>query len=203
MTVKQCEGFTCIELLVVIAVIAVLMGILTPVLNRAREHGKRAVCQSSLKQLSLAWILYSDDNDGRLVNGPAGGYNDSARHHNERPWVGKCWADNYQLGEQLPEVNQEVEIKKGALWPHAEFLKLYRCPTAYRGELLSFAIVHSMNGNPPNGTYIEVDGRRKPKTEAGVRLWVRSRYNIHHSEGTRTLRTVHGRPSVCCQEPSV
>ena len=51
---KENKGFTLIELLVVIAIIAVLMGILMPTLKRAREQGKRMVCQSNLKQLALA-----------------------------------------------------------------------------------------------------------------------------------------------------
>jgi len=54
-------GFTLIELLVVIAIIAVLMSILMPALNRAREQGKRSTCLSNLKQLTLAWIMYADE----------------------------------------------------------------------------------------------------------------------------------------------
>jgi len=64
-------GFTLIELLVVIAIIAVLMAILMPALNRAREQGKRAACLSNLKQMTLSWIMYADDNDDRIVNGEA------------------------------------------------------------------------------------------------------------------------------------
>ena len=56
------RGFTLIELLVVIAIIAILMAILIPALNRAREQGKRAACLSNVKQLGLAWVLYADDN---------------------------------------------------------------------------------------------------------------------------------------------
>jgi len=58
---KRYNGFTLIELLVVIAVIAVLMAILMPALNRAREQGKRACCLSNLKQLQLAWTMYYDE----------------------------------------------------------------------------------------------------------------------------------------------
>jgi prepilin-type N-terminal cleavage/methylation domain-containing protein len=65
MTGARREGFTLIELLVVIAIIAILMAILIPTLNRARELGKRATCLSNLKQLTLAWIMYADDNEGR------------------------------------------------------------------------------------------------------------------------------------------
>jgi prepilin-type N-terminal cleavage/methylation domain-containing protein/prepilin-type processing-associated H-X9-DG protein len=172
------RAFTLIELLVVIAVIAVLMAILMPALNRAREQGKRAVCLSTLKQLQLSWILYADDNDGKLVNGSAGGYNDADRHPNEHPWVGKVWADDYQSGNQLPEIQQEEAIRDGALWPYAQELKLYSCPTSFRGELLSFGIVHSMNGNPPPGTFLG-SGPRQPKSVDGIQLWVKNRNRIY------------------------
>jgi len=65
---RKQKGFTLIELLVVIAIIAILMAILLPALNRVREQGKRVVCLSNLKQLTLAWIMYADENDGKLVN---------------------------------------------------------------------------------------------------------------------------------------
>jgi len=100
------EGFTLIELLVVIAIIAVLMAILMPALNRVKEQGKRATCLSNLKQLTLAWIMYADENDDNLVNGDSGEY---SIHAKETPWVLSDWGSN------MTERTKIEAIKKGEL----------------------------------------------------------------------------------------
>jgi prepilin-type N-terminal cleavage/methylation domain-containing protein/prepilin-type processing-associated H-X9-DG protein len=60
---KRKRGFTLIELLVVIAIIAILASILMPVFAQARGKARSASCQSNLKQLGLAWIMYAQDYD--------------------------------------------------------------------------------------------------------------------------------------------
>jgi len=78
---KRYNGFTLIELLVVIAIIAVLMAILMPALNRAREQGKRAACLSNLKQLQLAWVgassAINNNGDDRFLHNLAKKYGES------------------------------------------------------------------------------------------------------------------------------
>ena len=57
------RGFTLIELLVVISIIALLIGILLPVLAGARQSAQRVTCSSNLRQLGIIVSLYTNDND--------------------------------------------------------------------------------------------------------------------------------------------
>jgi prepilin-type N-terminal cleavage/methylation domain-containing protein/prepilin-type processing-associated H-X9-DG protein len=151
---RKRRGFTLIELLVVIAIIALLMAILMPALRRAQEQGERAACLNSLKQLVLAWVMYADTNDDKIVNGaplsnvaPTAGF-----HANELPWVGVCWHANYEQGVLLSVEDQIKGIKAGALWPYLKNIGLYKCPNSYRGEMMNYSIVDSMNGTVRGGT---------------------------------------------------
>lgn len=60
------SGFTLVELLVVIGIIAVLIGMLLPTLNKAQAAGKSVSCMSNLRQLATAMVQYTAANKGRL-----------------------------------------------------------------------------------------------------------------------------------------
>ena len=128
--VRMPNGFTLIELLVVIAIIAILMSLLMPALNRARLHGKRAACMGNLKQLTLSWIMYADENDDRIV----------AANPNGSGWVE--WLQNANATEE----EKLKGLRDGTLYRYCPNVKSYRCPTGVRGEVVTYAIVDAMNG---------------------------------------------------------
>jgi prepilin-type N-terminal cleavage/methylation domain-containing protein len=150
------RGFTLVELLVVIAIIALLMAILMPALNRARELGRRTVCLGNLNQLALAWIIYTDSNGGNLVRGIGG--NDITGEHphpdiNTTIMIEKSWVGNVNPG--IPKRDQEIEIRNGALWEYAKNEKVFSCPAGKVNHRVTYAIVDSMNGQPQTDTQAE------------------------------------------------
>jgi len=143
-------GFTLIELLVVIAIIAVLLALLIPSIRAAREQAQRAVCLSNLRQLTMAWITYATEYDGRLVRGELGATQDDGSYNRTRTlkgWIGGAFF--------WPKERSSVEgnVAKGALWPYLRDIDVYRCPRGWTGHPLTYAIVSAANGAQVEGTY--------------------------------------------------
>lgn len=61
------RGFTLVELLIVVGVIGLLVGLLMPALNKAREASSRTVCMSNLHEIYLGLQMYAHDNRGRMI----------------------------------------------------------------------------------------------------------------------------------------
>lgn len=140
------SAFTLIELLVVIAVIAVLMAILMPALRSAKEQGRSITCRSNVRTLTLAWLMYKDANDGKLVGGhpPA---------ENQAPWV-----RNGPNGENGSIEEKKKFITRGELWPFVQKIEAYRCPSDRRNKspyhkyaYRTYSIAGGLNGVSPSG----------------------------------------------------
>ncbi len=166
-------GFTLVELLVVISIIALLMAILLPALAKAREQGKRVVCLSNLKQLTLSWMNYASTYNDKLVNGGPGDQPNAGgdcpsgigcasgtkcaaqlptlnpwniMHLNELPWIGTGWINSGGGYAPADECCQRCAMQTGALWRFTKSEKIYRCPTGEKNALITYPIVDSMNG---------------------------------------------------------
>ena len=149
------------DIIVVPACLIFLIINLGAISSGGRRRAKRAVCLTNLRQLTLAWSQYADDNDGKIVNGaPLGrpGYADPGMgdHRNEIPWVGRAWHGNYGGGQKLPPDVQIQAIKLGAMWPYCKDVKLYRCPSGLAGEMLTYAAMDGVNGLRRYGTIEDV-----------------------------------------------
>ncbi len=122
-------AFTLIELLVVVTIIAVLVAILLPALQRARSSGRAVVCASRLKQQGLGMMIYLENNGGRC---PPLAY-PSADPKN--PYI---WADYL-----YPYVG-------GGDWTDRDMYRIYSCPEMepdHRYQYLSFPTnVHMSHG---------------------------------------------------------
>ncbi len=106
-TLTQKVGFTLIELLVVVAIIAVLVAMLLPALSQARQSAKIVICKNNLRQIELAFSMYTNENNDVL---PAWrmnwgdwyyvlwktrlGPNGTVGHYLDDPGVGLCPSRN-------------------------------------------------------------------------------------------------------------
>ncbi len=153
------HGFTLIELLVVISIIALLVTILMPALNKAKETAHKVTCLMNIKSLSQAWVIYATANDDQLVSGQVG--DDGATvQTQEEDWVHPAITSTnpaYQAGMDNYDIEAEG-IKQGALYKYLETPDVYNCPSdktwrnitgtinQRQSPFRSYAVSDAMNG---------------------------------------------------------
>jgi prepilin-type N-terminal cleavage/methylation domain-containing protein/prepilin-type processing-associated H-X9-DG protein len=127
---KRTKGFTLIELLVVIAIIAILAAILFPVFAQAREKARSSSCQSNLKQIMTAFLMYAQDYDERAVIATT-----------------PCWG-----GSNESKINYPARLQ-----PYIKNWALFACPSFSSGQCSNGSIPHfwvnywiSQGVNPPD-----------------------------------------------------
>ena len=139
------RAFTLVELLVVIGIIAILIAILMPVVNRAKEAGVRTQCLANLRQLTMGWTMYAQENKGHLLNPDT---------VNDVTWVGST--------------DSHATIKNGNLFRYVPDVRTYFCPADTFDRLRSYSINDYLNGYWGGYEHIRKLGQLRNSTEVMV-----------------------------------
>jgi len=181
------KAFTLIELLVVISIIALLISILMPALNKAREQASGSVCLGNQKTMTLAWIMYADGSDGRLCFGSVHEFNShnpntsSDLYRRRYSWVHPPLRTMDVIENPQAYANPQDSItwadrvrgmEAGVLFKYINTIEPYHCPgdkrrikndpprDIYRG----YSISHGVSGHS-NWSHIKLSTIRQPSSK--------------------------------------
>lgn len=118
---RPLHGFTLIELLVVIAIISLLVSIMLPSLNRAKELARSVACAANMKSISIASHLYSSEHNSRFVSV------DHTTFGAGTPWIGySVWATGGQKDAEYFEI-AAIENDERPLYSYLANVEIWKC----------------------------------------------------------------------------
>jgi prepilin-type processing-associated H-X9-DG protein/prepilin-type N-terminal cleavage/methylation domain-containing protein len=122
------QAFTLVELLVVIGVLAILAGLLVPVLGQAKAKGYAVSCLNNQRQLVVAWQVHADDNEDRAAaNFGKDQVLEEIANGTYRNWVNNVmdWSDN-------PMNTNTALLFAGGIGPYLSGVEgVFRCPSDF------------------------------------------------------------------------
>jgi prepilin-type N-terminal cleavage/methylation domain-containing protein/prepilin-type processing-associated H-X9-DG protein len=142
--IRPNRAFTLTELLVVIAIIAILAGLLLPVLSKSKGAAEGVSCDNNIRQLSLAWFLYASENGDLLVNNYGKPQTISTRN---------TWANNVEDWGNSDDNTNLTYVTKTLFSPYDNSSGgIYKCPTdrapAANGPRIRSVSMNAMVGDP-------------------------------------------------------